>query len=145
MCPYSSLTCVHHNFRPSTQESLVSDVPKIRVSAAVASTRMPSGVHLRYAGGSWSQAFGASPSESVRVFSPPSVIALVHLRFGVHGNLQRFRVVLGLLPHRRHVGEDGVGLLGLLQGHGFLNPLEPIVHAVEDVPHRPSAAPLLVR
>ena len=72
-------------------------------------------------------------------FSPPDVIAQGHLRLGVHGDLQRLGIGPGLLPHGRHVGEDRVGLLGLLQRLALLDPLEAVVHPVEDVPHRPFA------
>ena len=37
--------------------------------------------------------------------------------------------------HLLYVGEDCVGLFGLLQRFALLNPLEAVVHAVEDVPH----------
>jgi hypothetical protein len=49
-----------------------------------------------------------------------------------------------LLAHGRHVGEDRVGLLGLLQRLGLLDPLEAIIHAVEDVPHRSLFGEVLV-
>src|SRR3712207_6184440 len=107
MGPRSSLTESHHSFRASTQKSLVSrDDVKIRVSAPVASTRMPTGVPFRCAGGSWSQPLGSSPSESVRLFSPPAVVPLVHLGVGVRGDLERLRVVALLRAGGGHVGED---------------------------------------
>src|SRR3982751_3753140 len=115
-----SLTDSPQSFKPSTQKSLVSrDEVKISVKAPVASTRMPSGVHFRFAGGSWSHALAVCPCESVLPFSPPRVVPLVHLRLGVDGDLQGFRIVLILLTGGSHVGEDGVGVLGLLQRFGL--------------------------
>ena len=67
-------------------------------------------------------------------FSPTSIIAQRYLRLGVHGDLQGFGIAASLLLHLLHVGENRVGLFGLLQRFAFLNPLEPVVHAVEDVP-----------
>jgi hypothetical protein len=109
----------------------------------VASTSTPNDAHFLFAGGSWSHALGVSPCESVRLFPPPGVLALVHLRLGVDGNPQRGGVVLDLLPGGLHVNEDGVGLLGLLQRLGLLNPLEPVAQAVEDVAQGPLAGQLL--
>src|SRR5215207_2263306 len=145
MCPYWPRAISHQRTKASTQKSLVSRWPKNKVSAPVASTRMPSGVHLRTGGGSWSQPLGACPRESVRLFPPAGVVALVHLRLGVDGDLQRLRVALDLLSHRGEVGEDGVGVLGLPQGLGLDDALEPVVHAVEDVPQGPRAGQVLAR
>src|SRR3954469_16978558 len=97
---------------------------------------MPYGVNFRFAGGSWSHPSGTSPAESVRVFPPTDVVAQGHLRLGVHRDLQRRGIVADLLADRTDVGEDRVGLLGLLQRLALLEPLEAIVHPVEDVAHR---------
>src|SRR3954452_5884354 len=139
MCPSAGRTCCHHSINASTQKSLVSRPPKINVSAPVANTKMPNGVHFRFAGGSWSHALGVWSSASVRLFSPPGVIALAHLRLGVDGRLQRRRIVLDLLTHRLHVGEDRIRLLGLFQRLGLLNPLEAITHPIQDVAQGPLA------
>jgi hypothetical protein len=48
------------------------------------------------------------------------------------------------LLHRFHVGEDRVGLLGLLQRFAFLDPLQTIVQAIEDVPQGAFAGQLRV-
>src|SRR5262245_54241173 len=133
MCPISPLTDSHHSRSPSTQKSLVSACPKISVSAPVASTKIPSGVHFLRAGGSWSQAFSPRPCESVLPFSPPRIVPLVHLRLGVHRDLQRLRVVLVLPAAGLDVGEDGGGLREPLERLGLLDPLEPVAQAVEDV------------
>src|SRR4051795_1840363 len=136
MWPCRSFTDRHHTFKASAQKSLVSrDRVKINVSAPVASINTPNGVHFVSAGGSWSHAPGVFPSESVRLFPPPRVVPLVDLRLGVDGDLQGFGVVARLLAGGAHVGEDGVGLLGLLQRLGLLNPLDPVAHPVEDVAH----------
>ena len=125
MWPCRSLTDSHHTFKASAQKSLVSrDWVKINVSAPVASINTPNGVHFVPAGGSWSHASGVFPSESVRLFPPPRVVPLVDLRLGVDGDLQGFGVVAILLAGGTHVGEDGVGVLGLLQRLGLLNPLD---------------------
>src|SRR3954454_17374198 len=94
MGPNDPRTIAHHFCRPSAQKSLVSRVPKISVNAPVASTKMPKGVHFRGAGGSWSRPLGLWPRESVRHFFPPTGVALVDLRLGVHGDLQRLGVAL---------------------------------------------------
>src|SRR3954463_710468 len=136
MCPCRSFTVSHHTFRASAQKSLVScDFVKINVSAPVASINTPNGVHFVPAGGSWSHAAGVFPSESVRLFPPPRVVPLVDLRLGVDGDLQRLGVVAVLPAGGTHVGEDGVGVLGLLQRLGLLDPLDPVAHPVEDVAH----------
>src|SRR5215217_2149533 len=134
MWPCRSFTDSHHTFKASAQKSLVSrDWVKINVNAPVASINTPNGVHFVSAGGSWSHAAGVSPSESVLLFPPPRVIPFVDLRLGVDGDLQGFGVVAILLAGGAHVGEEGVGVLGLLQRFRLLNPLEAIAHAVEDV------------
>src|SRR3954470_16204888 len=122
MGPCLSLTDSHHTCKASTQKSLVSreDV-KINVSAPVASISTPNGVHFVLAGGSWSHALGVWPSESVRHFSPPRVVPHIDLRLGVEGNLQGSRVVAVPRAGGGHVGEEGVGVLGLLQRLGLLN------------------------
>src|SRR3954464_12391061 len=122
MWPCRSLPDSHHTFKASAQKSLVSrDRVKINVSAPVASINTPKGVHFVPAGGSWSHAAGVLPSESVRLFPPPRVVPLVDLRLGVDGDLQRLGVGAGLPAGGAHVGEDGVGLLGLLQRLGLLD------------------------
>src|SRR5262245_3092038 len=131
-----SLTDSHHTFKASAQKSLVSrDRVKINVSAPVASIKTPNGVHFVSAGGSWSHAPGVFPWESVRLFPPTRVVPLVDLRLGVDGDLQGFGVGAGLLAGGAHIGEDGVGVLGLLQRLGLLDPLDPIAQPVEDVAH----------
>src|SRR6516164_9746365 len=136
MWPCRFLTDSHHTFKASAQKSLVSrDWVKINVSAPVASINTPNGVHFVPAGGSWSHAAGVFPSESVRLFPPPRVVPLVDLRLGVEGDLQGFGVVARLLAGGAHVGEDGVGVLDLLQWLGLLNPLDPVAQPVEDVAH----------
>src|SRR4051794_9764086 len=134
MWPCRSLTDSHHTFKASAQKSLVSrDRVKINVSAPVASINTPNGVHFVSAGGSWSHAAGVFPSESVRLFPPPRVVPLVDLRLGVDGDLQGLGVVARLPAGGAHAGEDGVGVLGLLQRLGLLDPLHPVAHPVEDV------------
>src|SRR4051794_21325185 len=136
MWPCRSLTDSHHTFRASAQKSLVSRDPvKINVSAPVASINTPNGVHFVSAGGSWSHAAGVLPSESVRLFPPPRVVPLVDRRLGVDGDLRGLGVVARLLAGGAHVGEDGVGVFGLLQRLGLLNPLDPVAQPVEDVAH----------
>src|SRR6516225_2027869 len=100
MCPRPGPTWVHHIRSASTQASLVSCEPNRSISAPVATVRMPYGTSFALAGGSWSQPLVTSPAESVRVFPPTDVIAQGHLRLGVHGDLQRLGIVLGLLSHR---------------------------------------------
>src|SRR5512135_3061121 len=97
---------------------------------------MPNATCFSWAGGSLSHPLVTLPAASVRVFPPASVIAQGHLGLRVHRDLQRLGIVSNLLLHRLHVGEDRVSLLGLLQRLALLNPLEAIVHAIEDVPHR---------
>src|SRR3954469_22534138 len=136
MWPCRSLTDSHHTFKASAQKSLVSrDFVKINVSAPVASINTPKGVHFVSAGGSWSHAAGVFPSESVRLFPPPRGVPLADLRLGVDGDLQGLGVVAILPAGGAHIGEDGVGLLGLLQRPGLLDPLDPVAHPVEDVAH----------
>src|SRR3954451_10395798 len=136
MWPCWSLTDSHQTFKASAQKSLVSrDRVKINVSAPVASINTPNGVHFVSAGGSWSHAPGVFPSESVRLFPPPRVVPLVDLRLGVDGELQGLGVGARLPAGGAHVGEDGVGVLGLLQRLGLLDPLDPVAHPVEDVAH----------
>src|SRR3982750_1559293 len=134
----------HHSFKASTQASLVSRAPKISINAPVATVRMPNGTNFAFAGGSWSQPLGTSPALSLRVFPPTDVLAHAHLGLGVHRDLQRLGLVAGLFPHLLDVGEDRVGLLGLLQRLALLNPLEAIVHAIEDVAYRPLAGQSLL-
>src|SRR3954454_22798589 len=127
MWPCRSFTDRHHILKASAQKSLVSrDFVKINVSAPVASISTPNGVHFVPAGGSWSHAPGVFPSESVRLFPPPRVVALVDLRLGVGGGLQGLGGVAILPAGGMHVGEDGVGLLGLLQRLGLLDSLDPV-------------------
>src|SRR3954447_9550399 len=136
MWPCRSFTDRHHTLKASAQKSLVSrDRVKINVSAPVASISTPNGVHFVPAGGSWSHAAGVFPSESVRLFPPPRVVPLVDLRLGVDGDLQGLGVVAVLPAGGAHVGEDGVGVLGLLQRLGLLDPLDPVAQPVEDVAH----------
>src|SRR5215218_2338014 len=136
MWPCRSFTDSHHTFKASAQKSLVSrDWVKINVNAPVASISTPNGVHFVSAGGSWSHAAGVFPSGSVLHFPPPRVVLLVDLRLGVDGDLQGFGVVAILLAGGTHVGEDGVGVLGLLQRLGLLDPLDPVAQPVEDVAH----------
>src|SRR3954464_16046844 len=136
MWPCRSLPDSHHTPKASAQEALVSrDRVKINVSAPVASINTPNGVHFVSAGGSWSHAAGVFPSEAVRLFPPPRVVPLVDLRLGGDRDLQGLGVVAGLLAGGVHVGEDGVGLLGLLQRLGLLDPLDPVAQPVEDVAH----------
>src|SRR6516164_4993447 len=136
MWPCWSLTDSHHIFKASTQKSLVSRLDvKINVSAPVASSNTPNGVHFVLAGGSWSHALGVSAWESVLHFSPPRVVSLVDLRLGVDRDFQGLGVVALLLAGGVDVGEDGVRVFGLLQWFGLLNALEAIAQAVEDVAH----------
>src|SRR5947209_1855078 len=136
MWPFRSFTDSHHTLKASAQKSLVSrDRVKINVSAPVASINTPNGVHFVSAGGSWSHAAGVLPSESVRLFPPPRVVPLGDLRLGVDRDLQGLGVVAMLLAGGVHVGEDGVGVLGLLQRLGLLDPLDPVAQPVEDVAH----------
>src|SRR5947209_1117176 len=141
---YLARTPRHHTCNASTQKSLVSPEPKTSVNAPVNNTRSPKGTSFSLAGGSWSQPFSTSPSPSVRVFPPPHVIPHRHLGLRVHRDFQRLRVVPHLLPDCLDVGEDGVGLLGLLQRLALLNALEAIIQAVEDVAHRPLAGQVLL-
>jgi hypothetical protein len=46
--------------------------------------------------------------------------------------------------HRRDVGEDRIGRLGLLQRLALLDPLEPVAQPVEDVAHRPLLGQVLL-
>jgi len=100
---------------------------------------MPSGVHFRAAGGSWSHPFAPVPSDAVRVFPPADVRPLGHLGLRVHRDLQRPAVAPRLLADGRHVGEDGVGGGRLLERPALPHPDQPVAHAVEDVPHGPLA------
>src|SRR3954469_6660745 len=122
MWPCRSLTDSHHTFKASAQKSLVSrDFVKINVSAPVASINTPKGVHFVPAGGSWSHAAGVFPSESVRLFPPPRIVPLGDLRLGVARNRQGLGILAIFLTGGVHVGEDGVGVLGLLQRLGLLD------------------------
>src|SRR3954463_3318970 len=124
MGPCRYFTDRHHILKASAQKSLVSrDRVKIIVNAPVASISTPNGVHFVPAGGAWSHAAGVSPSESVRLFPPPRVVPLADLRLGVDGDLQRLGVVAVLPAGGLDVGEDGVGVLGLLQRLWLLDPL----------------------
>src|SRR4051812_50079494 len=110
MWPCRSFTVSHHALRASAQKSLVSrDRVKITVSAPVASISTPNGVHFVPAGGSWSHAAGVFPSESVRLFPPPRVVPLAHLRLGVDGDLQRLGGVAVLPAGGPYGGGDGGG------------------------------------
>src|SRR3954462_11741532 len=142
MCPRPGRTWSHHIRNASAQASLVSCDPNRSINAPVATIRMPNGTSFAFAGGSWSQPLVTLPSPSVRVFPPTSVIAQGQLRLRVHRDLQGHAIVPHLLPHLLHVGEDRVGLLGLLQRLAFLDPLEAVVHPIEDVPHRALAGQL---
>src|SRR5215471_185249 len=135
MGPRPSRTWSHHSFNASTQASLVSRDPNTSINAPVATVRMPNGTSFAFAGGSWSQPFGTLPSASVRVFPPTDVIAQAHLGLRVHRDLQRLGLLPGLFPDLLHVREDRIRLLGLLQRLALLNPLEVVVHAIEDVAH----------
>src|SRR6202030_263128 len=104
-----------HIRNASTQASLVSCVPKISINAPLATIRMPKGTNFTFAGGSWSHPLATTPSALVRVFPPTHIIAQGYLRLGVHRDLQRPGLSSGLFPHRLDVGEDRIGLLGLLQ------------------------------
>lgn len=104
---------------------------------------MPNGTSLVLAGGSWSQALAVLPSESVRLFSPPRVLAQIHIRFGIDRQFQGRRIVLGLLMHRVYIGKNRVGVLRLFERLAFLNALQPVVHAVQDVAHRALAGEVL--
>src|SRR6516164_9586948 len=125
---YLARTPHHHTRSASTQKSLVSPEPNTSVNAPVNSTSTPNGTHFSLAGGSWSQPFSTFPAPSVRLFPPPHVVPHRHLRLGVDRDCQGPRVVTHLLPHRRHVREDGVGLLGLLQRLALLDALEAVAH-----------------
>src|SRR3954449_7675110 len=125
MCPRSALTRPHHIRNASTQASLVSREPKINVNAPLATIRMPKGTNFSFAGGSWSHPLATSPSASVRVFPPADVVAQGHLRLGIHRDLQRTGLPSGLFPHRLDIGEDRVGLVGLLQRLALLEPPWP--------------------
>src|SRR5512135_1504660 len=98
---------------------------------------MPNATCFSWAGGSLSHPLVTLPAASVLVFPPASVIAQGHLRLRVPRDLQRLGIVPDLLPHRLDVGEDRIGLLGLLQRLALADPLEAVVHPIEDVPHRP--------
>src|SRR5947209_18391886 len=126
MCRWPRRTRRHHTCNASTQASLVSCDPNSNISAPVATTRMPKGTSLSFAGGSWSHPLVTLPAASVRVFPPTDVVAQVHLRLRVYGDRQGLAVVLDLLPDPPHVAEDGVGLLRLLQGLALPNPLEAV-------------------
>src|SRR5512144_609767 len=145
MGPRPSRTWSHHSFNASTQASLVSRDPNTSINAPVATVRMPNGTSFAFAGGSWSQPFGTLPSASVRVFPPADVIAQAHLGLGVHGDRERLGFVAHLFLHLLHVREDRIGLLGLLQRLALLNPLEAIVHAIEDVAQGAFTGQLLLR
>src|SRR4051794_41952678 len=97
MWPCRSFTDRHHTSKASAQKSLVSrDRVKINVSAPVASIKTPNGAHFVSAGGAWSHAPGAFPSEPVRLFPPPPVGPLVDLCLGRGGDLRGFGVGAGL-------------------------------------------------
>jgi hypothetical protein len=51
--------------------------------------------------------------------------------------LQRRRVVLIRRTHRLDILENGVGVFGLFQRLGLLEPFEAIVHAIQNRAHRP--------
>jgi len=72
------------------------------------------------------------PSESVRLFSPHRGLPQFDFRFGIHGDLERFRVILRFGMNRMDIVEDRIGFGRLLQRLSFLNPLEPIVHSIEE-------------
>src|SRR5277367_3704946 len=125
MCPRPDWACRHHNWRASTQASLVSLLPKMSVNAPVSSTKTPNGTTFSLAGGSWSQPFSAtSPAAFVRVFPPQGIIADGHFRFGIHRDFQGFRIAAHLLAYGPEVGEDRLRVLGFLQRFAFPNPLE---------------------
>src|SRR5947209_13156182 len=129
----------HQAIRASTQKSLLPPEPKTNVNAPVNNTSTPKGVTFSLAGGSWSQPFSAWPSLPVRVFPPACVAPHRHLRLRIDGDLQCLGVVPNLPADRLDIGEDGVGLLRLLQGLALADALEPVVHAVEDVTQGPHA------
>src|SRR3954449_9555598 len=134
MDPRPGRTWSHHICNASAQASLVSCDPNKSINAPLATIRMPNGTSFALAGGSWSQPLVTLPSPLVRVFPPTRVIAQGHLRLRVHRDLQGLAIVAHLFLHLSHVGEDRVGLLRLLQRLAFLNPLEAVVHPIEDVP-----------
>src|SRR6476646_1599824 len=127
----------HHTCKASTHKSLVSPLPNTSVKAFVNNTSTPNGTSFSFAGGSWSQPFSTFPAASVRLFPPTHVVPYRHFRLGVDGDFQRPRVAGHLLPHRRNIGEDGIGLLGLLQRFALHTSFETVAHAVEDVAHGP--------
>src|SRR5262245_38373020 len=121
MCRWPRRTWRHHTCSASTQASLVSCDPNRSISAPVAPIRMPKGTTFSFAGGSWSHPLVTLPAASVRVFPPTGVVAQIHLRLRIHGDLQGRAVALHLFPYRVDVGEDRVGLLGLLLGLAFVD------------------------
>src|SRR5579871_2290607 len=129
----------HQAIRAATQKSLLPPQPNTSVNAPWSSTSTPKGVSFSFAGGSWSHPFSALPSLPVRVFPPSGVVAHGDLGLGVDGDLQRVQVAPHFLADRLDVGEDGVRVLGLLQGLTFADAFEPVPHAVEDVTHGPLA------
>ena len=54
-------------------------------------------------------------------------------------------VIFGLFPDLLHVREDRIRLLGLLQRLALLNPLETVVHPIEDVAQGALSGQFLVR
>src|SRR5512142_256728 len=144
MDPRHPRTWSHHSFSASTHASLVSRDANRSINAPVATVRMPNGTSFSFAGGSWSHPFGTFPLASVRVFPPTDVIAHAHLGLGIHRDFQRLRFLAHLLLHLLDVGEDRLSLRGLLQRLALLDALEAIVHAIEDVAHRPFAGQFLL-
>src|SRR5580658_5807876 len=115
MCPRPDRACRHHISKASTHASLVSWLQKMSVNTPVSRTKIPNGTAFSLAGGSWSQPFSTTlPAAFVRVFSPKGIIAHFDFCFGIHRDLQGFRIIACLLAHGPEVGEDRIRVLGFL-------------------------------
>ena len=65
-------------------------------------------------------------------FFPLRVFAQFHFGFRIHRDFQCLGVGGRCGPHFLQVVEDGVGVFGLLQRLAFLNPFQPVVHAIQN-------------
>jgi hypothetical protein len=106
---------------------------------------MPSGTSFCFAGGIVVPGLRRRPRRVGPAAAALRVFAQRHFRFRVHRNLQRFRLLGDLLLNGPDVGEDRIRVFGFLQRLAFAHGPQPIVHAIQNAPHRPFAGEVIGR